>query len=247
MSHSHVLGETPSVPLGQIWSRFKGRERDGKPAKMYQIRDMDEKDKRRCLDLMQEVFLRDEPLSEILKIHSDPVSLKTIRKNWESFVTQNVSLACFTEDDQGDPDELVGFNIIIVRTISDPESEFKHEEGESWNKLMRTLLEAESLVNVFKHYEVDTYLSSSGLTVLPEHRGQNIGARMFAAREPLCKALGIKATCTVYTAYTSQALAAKCGYEVIATLEYEDMMKYGIDLRGLECPNAKVMGVKFDF
>ncbi|XP_059046819.1 uncharacterized protein LOC131842297 [Achroia grisella] len=236
-----------SVPLGQVWSRFKGRERDGKSAKMYQIRDMDPGIRNQCLDFMQEVFLRDEPLSKALDVKSDPASIKTIRQNWEMFLDQNVSLACFTEDEDGNPDQLVAFNIIIIRTIDEPDSEFKHEDGESWNKLMRTLVEAESLVNVFKHYQVDTYLSSSGLTVLPEFRGQNIGARMFAAREPLCRALGVTASCTVYTATTSQVLAAKCGYEVLGTMDYTHMMKYGIDLSGSECPNAKVMGIKFDF
>ncbi|XP_031764223.2 uncharacterized protein LOC113514381 isoform X2 [Galleria mellonella] len=214
---------------------------------MYQIRDMEEKWRTQCLDFMQEVFLRDEPLSKALDVKSDPLSIKTIRKNWEMFLDQKVSLACFMEDEDGNPDELVGFNIIIIRTIDEPDSEFKHEEGESWNKLMRTLVEAENLVNVFTYYDVNSYLSSSGLTVLPGHRGQNIGARMFAAREPLCRALGVKASCTVYTATASQVLAAKCGYEVLATLHYKDMMKYGIDLSTSECPRAEVMGIKFDF
>ena len=55
-------------------------------------------------------------------------------------------------------------------------------KGESWKKLLKTLIAAEELVDVFDHYGVDKYLTSSGLTVLPEHRGQNIGARLIEAR-----------------------------------------------------------------
>lgn len=38
-------------------------------------------------------------------------------------MSQNMSLACFTEID-GEPDELVGFNITIVKTRDDEEDDF---------------------------------------------------------------------------------------------------------------------------
>ncbi|XP_022824041.1 uncharacterized protein LOC111354738 [Spodoptera litura] len=233
-----------SVPIGQVWSRFKGRERDGKPAHMYQIRDMDESTRKICLDMMQETFIRDEPLCDILGINNDPISIATIRSNWEKYVSGNTSLACFTEVD-GQPKDLVGFNIVLVKSKDDEEEDFDTVQGESWKKLLRTLITAEELYDVFEHYKVDKYLTSSGLTVLPEHRGQNIGAKLFEAREPLGKALGIEATATVFTATASQVLAAKCGYEVLAELDYAEMKKYGIDLTGCPTPSAKLMAYKF--
>nr|XP_021192861.2 uncharacterized protein LOC110378079 isoform X2 [Helicoverpa armigera] len=235
-----------SVPIGQVWSRFKGRERDGKPAQMYQIRDMDESTRKICLDMMQETFLRDEPLCAILGINDDPVSIATIRANWEAYVSGNTSLACFTEVD-GQPKDLVGFNIVIVKSKDDEEEDFDKIQGESWKKLLRTLIAAEEMCNVFEHYGVDRYLTSSGLTVLPEHRGQNIGARLFEAREPLAKALGITATATVFTASASQALAAKCGYELLSELHYSDMSAQGVRLADCPTPTAKYMGKKFTF
>ncbi|XP_063836573.1 uncharacterized protein LOC135085693 isoform X2 [Ostrinia nubilalis] len=233
-----------SVPKGQVWSTFKGRDRDGKPGLSFQIRDMEDEYKEQCLDLMQETFMRDEPLCKILDIKSDPTSIRTIRDNWEAYMSQGVSLACFTEED-GKPGTLVGFNIVLVKSKDDPEEDMENVKGESWKKLLKTLVAAEDLVDVFDHYGVDRFLTSSGLTVLPEFRGQNIGGKIFAAREPLCKALGIKATATVFTAITSQVLAAKCGYEVLAELPYSAMMKQGIDLTDCECKTAKLMGRKF--
>lgn len=56
-------------------------------------------------------------------ITQDPVSIASIRAGWESYVAQNVSLACFTEV-SGEPDELVGFNIILVKSIDDEEEDF---------------------------------------------------------------------------------------------------------------------------
>ncbi|KAJ8707873.1 hypothetical protein PYW07_011550 [Mythimna separata] len=233
-----------SLPIGQVWSRFKGRERNGKPALMYQIRDMDESIRKICLDMMEETFLRDEPLCDILGINKDPVSIATIRANWEAYVSMNTSLACYTEED-GQPKDLVGFNIVFVKSKDDEEEDFDQVQGESWKKLLRTLITAEELLDVFQHYNVDKYMTSSGLTVLPEYRGQNIGAKFIEARTPLCAALGIKAAATVFTASASQVLAAKCGYEVLAELDYADMKKQGIDLTGCPTPTAKLMGFKF--
>ncbi|KAH9637601.1 hypothetical protein HF086_014765 [Spodoptera exigua] len=107
------------------------------------------------------------PTITIPGINNDPVSIATIRANWEKYVSGNTSLACFTEVD-GQPKDLVGFNIVLV-------------QGEAWKKLLRTLITAEESFDVFQHYQVDKYLTSSGLTVLPEHRGQNIGAKLFEA------------------------------------------------------------------
>ncbi|KAL0858927.1 hypothetical protein ABMA27_011352 [Loxostege sticticalis] len=233
-----------SVPKGQVWSRFKGRDRDGQPGLLFQIRDLDDEYKEQCLDLMQETFLRDEPLCKVLDIQSDPDSVKTIRANWEEYLSQGVSLACFTEED-GKPVTLVGFNIVLVRTKEDPEEDVENVKGEPWKKLLRTLVAAEELVNIFDHYGVDKYLTSSGLTVLPEFRGQNIGARIFAAREPLCKALGIEAAATVFTAVPSQVLASKCGYQLLAELPYSTMAERGVALKGCECESAKLMGIRF--
>ncbi|CAH0712777.1 unnamed protein product, partial [Brenthis ino] len=233
-----------SVPVGQVWGRFKGKDRDGIPGKMYQIRDMAESDRERCLDLMQETFLRDEPLCQVLDIPKDKESIETIRKNWTEFCSQKICICCFTEED-GEPKELVGFNILYVKCKDDEEEDIETVKGEQWKKLLKTLVAAEKLVDVFEHYGVDKYLTSSGLTVLPEHRGQNIGARLIGAREQMCKTFGINAACTVFTAITSQVLAEKCRYETLAELLYSDMREQGIDLKECSTLTAKLMGIKF--
>ncbi|CAK1546575.1 unnamed protein product [Leptosia nina] len=214
-----------NVPKGQVWSRFEGRERNGNSACVYQIRDMDEKWRKQCLDMMQKTFLNDEPLCQILGIQDDPPSIETIRSNWEAIADQGICIACFTEVD-GQPKDLVGFNILVVKSRQDDEEDFDSIKGEQWKKLLRTLIAAEELVNVFDHYGVEEFLTSSGLTVLPEHRGQNIGAKIIGAREQICKAFNIHAVATVFTAITSQVLAAKCGYDVLGELPYCNMREH---------------------
>ncbi|VVC99907.1 unnamed protein product [Leptidea sinapis] len=212
-----------SVPVGRVWSSFEGRPRDGRAIR-YQIRDMLPKDRKRCLDMMQKTFLEDEPLCQVLDIKSDPVSVATIRSNWESFVDQQVSVACYTEE-EGEPRDLVGFNILTVKSINDEEEDIDKVKGEPWKKLLLTLLTAENLVNVFKRYNVTEYMTSSGLTVLPEHRGQKLGARIIDV--------------------SSQVLAARCGYELLAELPYSHMARQGVTLEGCDTPSAKLMGREY--
>lgn len=57
-----------------------------------------------------------------LGIPDDPASIATIRSNWEEFVSQNVSLAVFTEE-QGTVGQLVGFNILLVKSKADSEED----------------------------------------------------------------------------------------------------------------------------
>ncbi|XP_049883919.1 uncharacterized protein LOC126379259 isoform X2 [Pectinophora gossypiella] len=234
-----------SVPLGQVWLRFQGKQRDGTPGQKYQVRDMDVKYRQQCLDLMMEAFIKDEPLCHVLNIQSDPEALASIKEDWEECLAQGVSLACFTEvDDQ--PADLVGFNVIVVRSKGDVDHDLDKFKGVS-KQLFAVLMKAESLVDVYQHYGVDAYLSSSGLTVRPEYRGQNIGARLMEARKPLCKALGLNVVVTVFTAKTSQVLAAKCGFELLACLPYKDMKQYGVDLTGCATDCAEVRGIKLNF
>lgn len=233
-----------NVPVGKVWSRFQGKARNDTPGLMYQIRDMDESYRKICLDLMTKTFLRDEPICKVLDNPNDLESVQTIRNNWNEIMDQKLSIACFTEEN-GEPKELVGLNILMVKCKDDEEEDVEKVKGKVWRQVLKTLTVAEKLVDMFSLYGIDTYLSSSGLTVIPEHRGQNIGVRFLEARKNICKEFGIKVTCTVFTAITSQVLATKCGYEVLATLPYSDMIKYGIDLTGCECPSAKVMAIKY--
>ncbi|XP_045457974.1 uncharacterized protein LOC123668244 [Melitaea cinxia] len=233
-----------NVPVGKVWSRFQGKARNGSPGLMYQIRDMDESYRTICLDLMTKTFLRDEPICKALDNTNDPESIEAIRKNWNEIMDQKLSIACFTEEN-GEPKELVGLNILMVKCTDDDKENVEKVKGKVWRQVLKTLIVAESLVDVFSLYGVDTYLSSSGLVVIPGHRGQNIGVRFLEARKNICEEFGIKVTCTVFTAITSQVLATKCGYEVLAELPYSEMIMYGIDLSGSDCPSAKVMGIKY--
>ncbi|XP_038219788.1 uncharacterized protein LOC119838054 [Zerene cesonia] len=205
---------------------------------------MEASDRRQCLDMMQQTFLDDEPLCQVLEIKKDPASIQTIRDNWEAMADQGICIACYSEEN-GQPKDLVGFNILVVKSIDDDDEDFDSIKGEQWKKLLLTLTATEELVNLFQHFAVSEYLTSSGLAVVSEHRGQNIGAKLIASREQICKAFGLQAVATVFTAIPSQVLAAKCGYQVLAELPYAEMRKHGVDLTKCSTPSAKLMGIRY--
>jgi GNAT superfamily N-acetyltransferase len=102
--------------------------------------------------------------------------------------------------------------------------------------------------NVFDHYKVDAYLGAMGLSVLPKYRGRNIGAQILKARVPLCKAIGVKLTTTVFTAIASQVLAKKVGFEDNYEETYEDMAKLGphLTFHGINSKSCKLASLRIE-
>lgn len=56
------------------------------------------------------------------EIQTDLESMATIRSNWEKYADQGICVACYTEVD-GALCELVGCNILVVRTTDDEEED----------------------------------------------------------------------------------------------------------------------------
>lgn len=61
-------------------------------------------------------------------------------------------------------------------------------------------------------YNIDKYLSALGLVVSPKYRGRSVSSEILKARFPLCKALNIKVTSTVFTGPISQKAASRAGF-----------------------------------
>lgn len=53
-------------------------------------------------------------------------------------------------------------------------------------------------------------------------------------RIPLCKALGVKVTATVFTAAASQAVAKKAGFQELYKITYEELAEKGFKFPGVE-------------
>lgn len=72
--------------------------------------------------------------------------------------------------------------------------------------------------DTFEHYQVDKYLSSTGIIVSHEYRGRRIGEQFLRARKPFCEAFDIKVTVDIFTSNFSNANADKIGFQLDKSL-----------------------------
>lgn len=93
--------------------------------------------------------------------------------------------------------------------------------------MYETVLLTTKAVNIFAKYNVDKYLSAFGLSISPKYRGRGIAKYILKARAPLCKAIGVKLTSTVFTAIASQKPAESADFVVDYEIAYEELSKLG--------------------
>lgn len=73
--------------------------------------------------------------------------------------------------------------------------------------------------NCYEVYDIDKYMTAMGLVVAPKYRGRNISPEILKARFPLCKALGIKVTSTLFSGDISQKAAIRAGFKESYSIE----------------------------
>ncbi|XP_075988607.1 arylalkylamine N-acetyltransferase-like 2 [Anticarsia gemmatalis] len=216
----------PHLTLPTTWRRFTT---DRGPLR---IQDLTEDLWEQAVDLLTAYFMKDEPPCRFIEIHKHPTAVAELQKLWRSTLKDNLSLACVVDNDDLPP-RIVGLNVLTVVCKEDKEEPFQTED-KVWAQLFGAVDLVSHSVDIFSQYNVDKYLTAYGLVVDPEWRGRNVGKELLLARIPLCKALGVKVTATVFTAGASQAVAKKAGFEDLFEITYEELAKKGFVFPGIE-------------
>ncbi|KAJ2943285.1 hypothetical protein O0L34_g12091 [Tuta absoluta] len=220
----------PSIlPLPTVWHRFSIIK--GGATVRLRIQDLTPELKEPALQLLATYFTRDEPPCKYIEINKYPSAVAELKALWRKTVEDNLSLVC-VEDRDDDP-ALVGVNVLTVVCKEDKEEPFETDD-KIWAQLFGAVDLVGKAVDVFQQYEVDKYLTAYGLVIDPAWRGCSIGKEILRARIPLCKALGIKLTTTVFTAAASQAVAKKAGFVTLYEISYEELARRGFVFPGVE-------------
>ncbi|XP_022919227.1 uncharacterized protein [Onthophagus taurus] len=213
-----------SVVIPTVWSRFQGKkltDRTGKKRE-YWVQDITENHKEEVLNHMVYGFGSEEPMCKYNKAISYQDATKDLRKSWEKVLEQNVGLICLTKDEDGDP-QIAAMNCTSVTCKGD---QLEHEiNSKIVAKIFGTLDFLEAKNDAFERFGIDKYLSAMGVYVLPGFRGDGIAAEVLKAREPLCKALDIKASLSIFTSKYSQAVGNKVGFKDLYSVSYADIAK----------------------
>ncbi|XP_058801488.1 uncharacterized protein LOC131670126 [Phymastichus coffea] len=222
----------PPGPLN-IWKVVDGYETldDGtKKAAKFSIQDVPNDDKRRqeVLDLMCTHFLAEEPCCKSLEIKdTDPDAKQHYLTLWNYSLDQGITIACYILDSNGEIHKLVGANTLCMKT---PETEKDFDEmkksfkSPAFNKIWDTFEDLSRRADVYKALNVDKYIASISLSILPAFRGQKLGLHILDARSPMAKKYGFKATATFFSAEASQIQAERVGFEDGVSVEFADIL-----------------------
>ncbi|XP_059049338.1 uncharacterized protein LOC131844457 isoform X2 [Achroia grisella] len=219
-----------------VWDRW---ESDGTS---WIIQDLPPEDDEEALDILLKHLCTDEVLCALNDLVNDPESIRGASDLWRSSFKKRTTLACYAES--GGKRKLVAVNVCSVK---EKEDDAKLElEGQKWINVYKVLEYMEEKIDGFEYLGLDKALSALGLVVHRDYRGKKLGAKLLAAREPLCRHLGIKGTVTIFTGVAAQKSAESCGFTTILEMTVKDFADIGMDYPKNDLRLIKYMVKKYD-
>ncbi|XP_026764751.2 uncharacterized protein LOC113523083 [Galleria mellonella] len=220
----------------RVWDRW---ETDGNT---WTIEDLPPGDEDEAIDIMLKHLCPDEPLYILNKLLDDPESVQEMCKTWRLCFKQRISLACYVES--GSERTLVALNVCTVKMKGDRTN--TEVRGENYKNAQQTRLYLESKLDILEHLNVDKALIAMGLVVRKEYRGARLGSRLLAAREPLCRYLGIKATVSTFTSIIAQKVAVRSGFTTILEVSIKELSEAGLKYPKEDNRIIKIMMKKYE-
>nr|BAN21411.1 conserved hypothetical protein [Riptortus pedestris] len=171
------------------------------------------------VDHMLYHFLPREPMCSHFKLHEDPPSRQAIEAVWKEVTSQGLALVAIRDGPEPEEERIVGANITFLSTKGSEKPEVI--KGTKFEKVYDAVVVVAERANMYEKYGANEYLSAFGLSVHTDYHGYKIGQHLLECRKPLCKALGIKFTGTVFTHAASMFLSKRVGFEVLLTEYFE--------------------------
>lgn len=227
LDFSGLTWKRPECPT-RVWRIVEGRRKtaDGKMPR-FSIQEVPAELEDDVIDFMVTNFLDEEPVNVDKGTKDDPVAVREFRTLWRDTFRQGISVVALTVDpDPSVKPVIVGANMLCVLT-SDDAAVFENLtlfRSESLQKSMRTSLKLMDEADVMGKYNVDKYMTASGLCVHRSFRGQGLGEELLRARDDIGLAYQIPATETIFTATVSQILASRVGFEVLLERKYSELL-----------------------
>lgn len=147
-----------------------------------------------------------------------------MKKLFLAHLKNKISLVCLTKDPSDEEISLAGYNIMDRAVQGKNEGGTKIEFDSPVLEKFYHLLEMLSKTrDIFEELNITEYVDDFGLYVTPKYRGLKIGLEILRAREPLCKALGLRVTLTAFTSAVTQKYALACNFENFVSKSYKEI------------------------
>lgn len=233
----------PESVKPQVWHTFQSKNLENDEIEEFAVQDLPRERFSDALDHMLEHFLSDEPICKSQNVKSDDAALSKVCELWKNVMEQNVVLACFKKNCS----EIIGLNMVCVVT-KDEFRDFNLDVriDNTWKAVHEFAL---SRFDLFKRFQfADKILIAYGLSVSKKYRRRGIATEILRARIPLCRAMEIPITSTVFTAIGSQKPAEKIGFEVDFEVKYDELAKLHnkLSFKNLGTNSLKLMSLVID-
>lgn len=208
------------MPYRRKWDEtcpveYKRWEADGA---VWTVEDLHPEDDELAVQLYVTDYIPDEFMCSSLELYNDAPSVRVMKECWSKLISLRTSLGCYRE--VYGKKELVGVNCLVVKRVDEPALfDQKYADVKAF-KLFQMLLYMESSRYLFEELGVEEFLSGLGLLVTRPYRGLGVAEKLLAAREPLCKTLGLTATVTVFIGTAAQTSATKAGFSTLTLVTF---------------------------
>ncbi|XP_063706456.1 uncharacterized protein LOC134835507 [Culicoides brevitarsis] len=223
-----------NLPFPQIWHTFTAPDLDGTSVS-YEIRDLPPLRFSEACELMIEHYIPDEPLARIMKLKDEPDSVNEYVELWRMAMQQGIVVGCFKDD------ELVGVNMTGVLSKSDELRDHKYR-GKAFHFTIELYLWLLQQFDMYEKFGIDSFLLGYGMGVQRKYRYRGIATEFLKGRRPMLEAIGVPYTTTMFTSGGTQKAATKAGYTTFYEIKYEECIKMGYPLKGIEVESVKMQG-----
>lgn len=208
-----------TVPWPDTWLTFT-RIISGKE-ELFWVQDYTDEYYDKVSHWVENGFLKEALLSKYAANESKETAA-IMKKLFLSHLNNKISLICLTKNSSSGKIFFVGYN--ILDTVVEPKNDEPKEFPSPLVKKMYNLLDIMSKTrNIFEELNITEYVDDYGLYVVPEYRGLRIGLEILKAREPLCRALGLRVTLTAFTSDVTQKYALACNFQDFVSKSYKEI------------------------
>ncbi|XP_073983350.1 uncharacterized protein isoform X2 [Rhodnius prolixus] len=194
--------------------------RDGVPLK-YKIQTVTSDLIDDVIEYMMAHFLTRQPLVAHDGLLKEKHSVSSYQNFWKNVLECGESIVAL-EDREDERINILGVNLLNTSRKRQPFKEVY--KGEKFNKFLKFVKELTAKGEVvFEAHDIEKYQKSCGLSVHTDYSGYKIGYRLLICQDLLCKRLGYRFICTIFTSRPAQHLAGKLHYQTIAEEKYETM------------------------
>ncbi|KAJ8672880.1 hypothetical protein QAD02_004141 [Eretmocerus hayati] len=208
----------PSGPLN-VWKIIERKMKifdDEEQLIRISFQEVPEHRRDEAIDHMLQYFASDESINWCNNNADDQQIIQDLKVFWNYCLDQGIVLAAYKVNSQNEISELIGVNMILV--ISEQtEEDLRHLSQKCQSVRFPDILRIRNGVmkkaNIYQLFGVDKYISTIGLGIKTEYRGQKFGLEMLKIRTDVGKTYGIKVSSSIFSTRPSQVLAQRAGFE----------------------------------